>query len=121
VREEIEALSALAPLYRVFGAFDGRGGVIRSDEPVDFHPDGKVVNVVPVDSLVDAVRFANVSTQTVGVYPAERTFEVRDRLASAGTQRVVSLGLAGAMPIGLSHDGFIPLHRFVRWVNEEGE
>ena len=51
----------------------------------------------------------------------DRTVEVRDGLASAGTQRVVSLGRAGTMPPGLAHDGFIPLHRFMRWVNEEGD
>ena len=121
MREEIEALRTLEPLYRVFGSFDGRGVAIRSDEPVDFHPDGKVVNVIPVASFVDAVRFANVSTQTVGVYPPSRVVEVRDRLASAGTQRIVSLGKAGNMPTGLAHDGFLPLHRFLRWVNDEGD
>jgi len=121
LREDIEALRTLEPIYRLFGSFDARGIVIRSDEPVDFHPDAQVVHVVPVDSLVDAVRFANVSTQTVGVYPTDRTVEVRDGLASAGTQRVVSLGRAGTMPPGLAHDGFIPLHRFMRWVNEEGD
>ena len=54
----------------MWGRFDGRGIVIRSEQPVDFYPDRKVVNVVPVRSLRDAVRFANVATQTVGVYPA---------------------------------------------------
>jgi Acyl-CoA reductase (LuxC) len=120
VRDEIEALRGFEPDYRVVGQFDGRGVVVRSDEPVDFYPDGKVVNVVAVPTLLDAVAFANVSTQTVGVYPPERKVEIRDRLASAGAQRVVSLGGAGAMPAGASHDGFFPLHRFVRWVNDEG-
>jgi hypothetical protein len=103
----------------VWGKFDGRGIVIRSQEPVEFYPDGKVVNVVPVKSLLDAVRFANVATQTVGVYPATRKKEVRDALASAGVQRVVTLGKAIGPPAGLAHDGFYPLHRFVRWVNDE--
>ena len=120
VREEIQALSTLEPDYRVFGSFDGRGVVVRSAEPVDFHPDGKVVNVVPVASLQAAVRYANVATQTVGIYPAARKAEIRDQLASAGTQRVVALGGANGMPPGASHDGFFPLHRFVRWVNDEG-
>jgi len=75
---------------------------------------------VPVPSLADAVRFANVATQTVGVYPPERKASLRDVLASSGVQRVVSLGRALGPAPGLPHDGFYPLHRFVRWVNDEG-
>ena len=119
LRDEIDALRSMPTLFRVVGAYDGTGMVIRSDEPVDFHPSGKIVNVIPVESLADAVSFADVSTQTVGVYPAARKAEVRDALASAGVQRVVELGAAGQMPPGFPHDGFLPLHRLVRWVNDE--
>jgi hypothetical protein len=119
LREQIEVLAGLEPDYRVWGKFDGRGIVIRSDEPVEFYPDRKVVNVVPVTSLTNAIRFANVATQTVGVYPDSRKREVRDGLASAGVQRVVTLGRALGPATGLPHDGFYPLHRFVRWVNDE--
>jgi Acyl-CoA reductase (LuxC) len=119
LREQIEVLAGLDPDYRVWGKFDGRGIVIRSEAPVDFYPDRKVVNVVPVKSLREAVKFANVATQTVGVYPASRKQEVRDLLASAGVQRVVTLGKALGPGPGLPHDGFYPLHRFVRWVNDE--
>lgn len=119
LREQIEAVSMLEPDYRVWGKFDGSGIVIRSEEPVDFYCDLKTVNVVPVKSLAEAVRFANVATQTVGVYPPSRKAEVRNALASAGVQRVVSLGKAIGPGPGLPHDGFYPLHRFVRWVNDE--
>jgi hypothetical protein len=119
VREQIEVLSGLEPDYRVWGGFEGRGLVIRSSEPVEFYPDRKVVNVVPVKSLREALKFANVATQTVGVYPASRKKEVRDALASAGAQRIVTLGKAIGGGAGLPHDGFYPLHRFVRWVNDE--
>ena len=95
--------------------------MIRSEEPVEFHPDGRVVNVVPVKSLADAVVHANVATQTVGVYPASRKSDLRNALAAAGVQRVVSLGMAGGVETGIPHDGFLPLQRFVRWVNDEGE
>ncbi|MFF2510522.1 hypothetical protein [Streptomyces sp. NPDC058086] len=39
--------------------------------------------------------------------------------ACAGVRRVVSLGRAGGMPPGLSHDGFRPLRRLIRRVNDE--
>jgi hypothetical protein len=119
LREEIDGLRDLTDYYRVWGANDGRGIVIRSEEPVDFQPDHKIVNVVPVARLEDALCYVSVATQTVGVYPSERKADLRDALASAGVQRIAALGDA-APEIGLPHDGFYPLHRFVRWVNDEG-
>jgi hypothetical protein len=119
LREEIEGLRDLAPDYRVWGEYEGRGLVIRSAEPVDFYPDGKIVNVVPVKDLSEAVRHVNVATQTVGVLPAARKPALRNALASAGAQRVVELGGAMAVEPGIPHDGFLPLARFVRWVNDE--
>lgn len=120
LRDEIDGLRDMEPHYRVWGGYEGKGLVIRSEEPVDFHPDGRVVNVVPVASLEEAVQRANVATQTVGVYPPERKEALRNALAAAGAQRVVPLGQAVAFETGLSHDGFYPLQRFVRWVNDEG-
>ncbi|MGB8364196.1 MAG: acyl-CoA reductase [Rhizomicrobium sp.] len=119
LRDEIGGLRDLPDCYRVFGGYDGKGLVIRSEEPVDFYPDGKIVNVVRVADLADAVRRVTVATSTVGVYPPERKAALSEQLAGAGAQRVVTLG--GAAPeIGLPHDGFYPLQRFVRWVNDEG-
>jgi hypothetical protein len=120
IREEVEVMRDMAPDYGVFGGYDGSGLVVRSDSPVDFHPDGKIVNVVTVGSLDDAVRHVSVATQTVGVWPPERKLTLRDQLASAGAQRVVTLGLAAQGGAGMPHDGFIPLHRFMRWLNDEG-
>ncbi|WP_411887028.1 acyl-CoA reductase [Hydrocarboniphaga effusa] len=120
MREEIEGLRGMEDYYRVWGDYKGQGVVIRSDEPVEFHPDGRVVNVLPVNSLDEGVRHANVATQTVGVYPPSRKAGLRNALAAMGVQRVVNLGSAGAIEGGLPHDGFMPLHRFVRWVNDEG-
>jgi hypothetical protein len=120
LREEIEALSLLEPQVRVFGGFNGEGLVIRSEEPVDFHPDGKIVNVVPVASLDDAIVRAGVATQTVGIWPPQRKAALRDRLAAMGVQRIVNLGGSAGIELGLPHDGFHPLQRFVRWVHDEG-
>jgi hypothetical protein len=120
LRDQIEMLAQLEPDYRVWGRFDGSGMVVRScNAPVDFYPDRKVVNVVQVDSLEAALQHVNVATQTVGIYPQERRMLLRNALASAGVQRVVALGGALGPDAGLAHDGFLPLHRFVRWVNDE--
>ena len=122
IRTDVEVLKHLEGLYRVWGDYSGGGLVIRSDDPVDFHPAGKTVNVVGVPSLVEATQYATVATQTVGVYPSWRKAELRDGLASRGVQRVVSLGTAiglADMP-GLPHDGMLPLQRMIRWVTDEG-
>jgi len=86
---------------------------------VDFHPDAKTVNVVVVAALERALRFTSVATQTVGIYPPARKVELRERLAAAGAQRVVTLGSALGGGVGIPHDGFLPLHRLVRWVSDE--
>lgn len=121
-REHLQVLGALEPIYRVFGEPDGRGMVVRSDEPLDLHPTGKLVSVVRVDDLRDAARFATVATQTVGIYPDSRRKSLRDALGNAGVQRIVALGEAngGGSFGGLPHDAGWPLHRFMRWVVDEG-
>jgi hypothetical protein len=120
IREAVDVLREMEPFYRVFGGYDGKGLVVRSDERVDFHPICKTVNVVPVQSLRDATRFATVATQTVGIYPAHRVAEVRDALACAGVQRMVTLGESISDGVGgYPHDGMFPIHRFMKWVSEE--
>ncbi|MDB5726423.1 MAG: long-chain-fatty-acyl-CoA reductase [Novosphingobium sp.] len=119
LKEAIETLSFLDDEFRVWGKADGKGVVIRSDEPVDFHPINKTANVVRVDSLDDAVRHINVATQTVGFFPFDRMADYRDRLASGGAQRIVHLGEAGPSTIGNPHDAMYPLHRFVHWMAHE--
>jgi len=117
--EEISALRYLEPEYRVWGDFKGSGVVVRSEEPVDFYPDFRTVNVVRVDNLIDAVRWVNVSTQTVGIYPGGRKEDLVDAIANAGAQCVQSLGCINKYVVGTPHDGMFPIHRFVRWVSDK--
>jgi hypothetical protein len=119
LREQIEALMLMDDEFRVWGRPDGRGCVVRSDEPVEFHPINKTANVVCVPSLDAAARHVNVATQTVGFYPFDRMAAHRDRLASGGAQRIVRLGEAGPSTIGNPHDAMYPLHRFVHWMAHE--
>ncbi|KXF48800.1 long-chain-fatty-acyl-CoA reductase [Rhodococcus sp. SC4] len=119
LREQVDTLAMMSDEFHVWGRTDGKGLVIRSDEPVDFHPINKTANVVRVNSLDDVVKYVNVATQTVGCYPFERMPDYRDRLASAGAQRIVRLGEAGPSTIGNPHDAMYPLHRFVHWMAHE--
>jgi hypothetical protein len=119
MKEQVEALNLMDEDYRVWGRTDGKGLVIRSEEPVDFHPINKTANVVRVDRLDDAVKWVNVATQTVGFFPFDRMPAYRDRLANGGAQRIVHLGEAGPSTIGNPHDAMYPLHRFVHWMAHE--
>ena len=78
--------------------------------------------MVQVENLTDALPHVTVATQTCGVYPLERSVELRDALSGAGVQRVVRLGshLGGAFG-GLPHDGGWPLHRMMHWVACDAE
>jgi hypothetical protein len=118
LREEIQVMEAMGDL-KIWGGFDGRGLVILSDRPVEFHPTNKTSNVVMVGSLEDAVRYVNVATQTIGIYPDERKAQLRDRLASAGAQRLCRLGTANAHVLGSPHDAMYPLQRFVHWMGDD--
>jgi Acyl-CoA reductase (LuxC) len=118
LREEIEVMEAMGDL-KTWGGFDGRGLVILSDRPVEFQPTNKTSNVVLVGSLDDAVRYVNVATQTIGIYPYERKARLRDRLASAGAQRLCRLGTANAHVLGSPHDAMYPLQRFVHWMGDD--
>lgn len=118
VREEVDVMSAMGDLA-VFGGFDGRGLVVLSDEPVNFHPSNKTSNVVMVDSLDDAIPYVNVATQTIGIYPYERKAQLRDRLAAAGAQRLCRLGTANSHALGSPHDAMYPLQRLVHWMADD--
>ncbi len=121
LKEQVEALIMMDDEYGVWGRTDGKGLVIRSDAPVDFHPINKIANVVRVDDLGEAMKWVNVATQTVGFYPSERMSDYRDLLGAGGAQRVCQLGDAGPSTVGNPWDGMYPLHRFVSWmVHEDG-
>ena len=72
-----------------------------------------------VDSLDDAVAYVNVATQTIGIYPWARKALLRDRLASAGGQRVCRVGTANMHVAGSPHDAMFPLQRFVHWMGDD--
>ena len=119
IKAEVDVLRAMEPMYQVFGRDDGSGLVVLSDEPVDFHPSAKTVNVVCVPSLESALMYVNVATQTIGLYPKERSVELRDQLAARGMQRLVPLGEVIQVAAGFPHDGFLPLHRFLKWLVDD--
>src|SRR3974390_2399676 len=110
LRGEIEVMETMGEL-KTWGRSDGSGLVVLSDRPVDFYPSNKTSNVVKVTALEDAVRFVNVATQTIGMYPWHRKPELRDRVASAGGQRLCRVGTANKHVPGGPHDAMFALQR----------
>jgi len=109
--------------YRVYGGKASEGAIIVSqeDEEVDFAErlDCRVANVVPVDSLDDAVRHVTVHMQTIGVYPDSLKAEIRDACALRGSQRIVPLGCATAGNQIGPWDAMEPMRRMVRWLRDD--
>ena len=114
--------------YHVEGdTLNGGFVVSKFNDRVEFYDklNNRVVNFVPVDSLMVVIKWCDDTTQTVGLYPESRRAGLRDAFALAGVQRLVSL--AGGdpmtvyanshhMPPGSPHDGIEPMRRSVRWV-----
>ena len=118
IRGEIEVMETMGEL-KTWGRSDGSGLVVLSDQPVDFYPSNKTSNVVKVTALEDAVRYVNVATQTIGMYPWHRKPELRDRVASAGGQRLCRVGTANKHVPGGPHDAMFALQRFVHWMADD--
>ncbi len=128
---ELDAVELEEDFYHVEGD-TVNGGVVVSkfSDRVDFYDqlNNRVVNLVPVENLLDIVKWCDDTTQTVGVYPERLRDELLNPLALAGVQRVLPLEGGDAMqifenmhrlPPGMPHDGIEPLRRNVRWVIDQ--
>jgi hypothetical protein len=128
---ELEAVSLEDDFYTVIGD-TLNGGVVISHFPdrVDFYDqlNNRVVNLVPLTNLLDAVQWCDDTTQTVGVYPESLRDELLDAFALAGVQRMLPMKGGNAMqifndihtlPPGSPHDGIEPWRRSVRWVIDQ--
>lgn len=125
---EMEAVALEDDFYHVEGdTLNGGFVVSKFNDRVEFFDklNNRVVNFVPVDDLMDVLKWCDDTTQTVGIYPESIRAKVRDRFALAGVQRLVPLAggdpmtvYAGMhhMPPGSPHDGIEPMRRSVRWV-----
>jgi hypothetical protein len=119
LRDEISGIR-YSEDYRVMGCKDNEGGVIvsQTDDPVDFrdHLDCRTINIVPVQSIDQAMSFITVHTQTISVYPPALKNKIRDGCLLHGAQRITDLGCSlfegvAAYP----HDGMEIIRRMARW------
>jgi hypothetical protein len=126
LRDEIEA-AALTGEPEVIGGGTRAGGVLVSwdGRPVDYTAflAARYVNLVPITDLSAALERVSSMAQTCGVYPASLRETLRDALALAGVQRVVTLGGAAANGDNqtIPQDGIEVLRRMCRWIVDEGD
>jgi hypothetical protein len=125
---ELEAVALEDDFYHVEGDTVNGGFVVsRFPDRVDFFDQlsNRVVNLVPLPNLLDAVKWCDDTTQTVGVYPEAARERVLDTFSLVGVQRIVPLSGGDPMqifhdmhtlPPGMPHDGIEPMRRNVRWV-----
>ena len=126
------ANGAVASLEEDFFHAEGdtlNGGFVvsRFADRVDWYDqlNNRIVNLVPVENLLDAMKWCDDTTQTVGVYPESARERVVDAFSLVGVQRMVPLKGGDPMqiftdmhtlPPGMPHDGIEPMRRNVRWV-----
>lgn len=119
LRDEIEAIRH-SPYFKVVGCKASEGGVIVSQEQevVEFADllSGRVINLIPVDTIEAAYPGITVDTQTISIYPDTLKDVVRDECAWRGGQRLTSLGSTISMSFAQPHDAIEPLRRMARWV-----
>ena len=126
LRDEIDA-AALTGEPEVVGGGTRAGGVLISwdGRPVDYLAflAARYVNLVPITDVTTALERVSSIAQTCGVFPASLRETLRDPLALAGVQRVVTLGGAAANGDNqtIPQDGLEVLRRMCRWIVDEGD
>lgn len=123
LKAHVDALRLDDEWYRVFGGEDDEGAVIVSQlsAPVDFAAklNDRTANIVPVDTLEEALGAFNSYTQTVGIYPESLKADLIDIIPLYGAQRIVSLGYAVSGTTAGPQDGIEPLRRMGKWIANE--
>lgn len=125
---EIDAIELEEDFYHVEGnTIDGGAIVSRFADRIDFYDqlNNRMVNLVPIENLLDVVKWCDDTTQTVGVFPESLRDRLLNPFALAGVQRLVPLQGGDplqifhdmhTLPPGMPHDGIEPMRRSVRWV-----
>ena len=128
LEEELKTASLEDDFFHAEGdTLNGGFVVSKFSDRVDWYDqlNNRVVNLVPVENLLDVTKWCDDTTQTVGVYPEIARERVIDAFSLVGVQRMVPLKGGDPMqifadmhtlPPGMPHDGIEPMRRNVRWV-----
>ena len=115
---QLERQKALFNGYKVISSEDSEWTIILTPkvEPIETHPLGRTVYVMPYGSYNEILPFISRFTQTIAVYPEKLRYEIRDRFTQRGVDRVVECGHSWELRFGSTHDGVYALRDMVRLV-----
>jgi hypothetical protein len=120
LRSNVESARLQDDFYYVVGGEDDEGCVIVSQlpDPVDFSAllNDRTVNLVPVETIDEALSHFDSYTQTVGVYPENVKEQLVDVAPFYGVQRFVSLGYSSLHTGATPHDGIEVERRMCKWI-----
>lgn len=123
LKSNVEAVRLQDDWYHVIGGEEDEGAVIVSllPEQVGFATslNNRILNMIPMDDMEEALRACDAYTQTIGIYPESLKDQLRDKLPLYGAQRIVSLGYAVTASISLPQDSIEPLRRACKWIVDE--
>jgi len=119
LREEMLSLR-FSDSFKIVGGKRAEGAVIvsQTNDTVDFSDRlaCRVVNLVPVDDISQAVARVTIHTAAIGIYPDGLKQEIREECALRGAQRLTSLGYATAEGAAQPHDAMEQMRRMLRWI-----
>ncbi len=82
-------------------------------------PLGRTLFVIPVDSLGDAVKYADKFTMVAAFSDRDDLKKYRDELAMQGVDRMTDVGRMGLLPADTPHEGRYDLSRLVKFVSTD--
>ncbi len=83
------------------------------------HPLNRTVVVHRIRSLSEVTGCVDNYTQTICIYPWEKSLELREALTLNGAERIAGIGLANFPRTGFPHDGIWTFNELVKWVSVE--
>lgn len=97
--------------------------IVITDGPVRLneHPLARFVYVHPVPDPALALDYLDRDVQTVTISPWSEMWSWADAIMAAGAVRITQAGQMTRFRAGLTHDGFHPMRRMVKWVAIERE
>ncbi len=82
-------------------------------------PLGRTLFVIPVESLRDAVKYADAYTMVAAFSERSDLEKYRDSLSMQGVDRLTDIGRMGLLPAGMPHEGRYDLTRLVKFVSTD--
>jgi long-chain-fatty-acyl-CoA reductase len=116
-------MEAVARGWRVLAPEGTEWTVVITDGPIRLHehPLARFVYLHPVADSSIALGFLDRDVQTVTISPWSEIWRWADAVIAAGADRITQAGQMSRFRAGLSHDGFHPMRRMVKWVTIERE